>query len=147
MMKTWYLLLYLTLLRFPTAVQLQNDSVNASMILLSFNSYPIGIPHIMEPRPLVIRQIIATIQFIVQGVSDETYLFYFDIAFFWKSILNFRLLENNKLICPFYACFFVFENLDFGQKVFARGGIRTHPFMSKKREPYHSVMKVGYSLV
>ena len=51
---------------------------------------------------------------IIQGVSDEMYLFYFDIAFFWKMILNFRLLENNELICPFYACFFVFENLDFG---------------------------------
>ena len=44
----------------------------------------------------------------IQGVSDETYLFYFDIAFFWKSILNFRLLENNEIICPFYACFFCF---------------------------------------
>jgi hypothetical protein len=29
-------------------------------------------------------------------------------------------VENNELICPFYACFLVFENLDFGQKVFAR---------------------------
>jgi hypothetical protein len=45
----------------------------------------------------------------IQGVSDEMYLFYFDITFFWKSILNSRLLENNELICPFYACFFVFE--------------------------------------
>jgi hypothetical protein len=71
----------------------------------------------------------------IQGISDETYLFYFDITFFWKSILNFRLLENNELICPFYACFFVFENLDFGQKVFARVEIRTRPIMSKKREP------------
>jgi hypothetical protein len=80
---------------------------------------------------------------IVQGVSDETYLFYFDIALFWKSILNFRLLENNELICPFYACSFAFENLDFGKKVFARAGIRTRHFMSKKREPYHSAMKVS----
>ena len=62
---------------------------------------------------------------IIHGVSGEMYLFYFDITFFWKMILNFRLLENNELICPFYACFFVFENLDFGQKVFARAGIRT----------------------
>ena len=52
--------------------------------------------------------------FILQCVSDEMYLFYFDITFFWKMILNFRLLENNELICPFYAYFFVFENLDFG---------------------------------
>ena len=67
---------------------------------------------------------------VVQGISDETYLFYFDIAFFGRSILKFRLLENNELICPFYACFFVFENLDLGQKVFARAGIRTRPFMN-----------------
>ena len=81
----------------------------------------------------------------IQGVSGEMYLFYFDITFFWKMILNFRLLENNELICPFYACFFVFENLDFGQKVFARVGIRDSkpPFISKKREPYHSAMKIG----
>ena len=58
-------------------------------------------------------------------------------------ILNFRFLENNELICPFYAWFFVFENLDFGQKVFVRAGIRTHPFISKKREPYHLAMKIG----
>jgi len=51
---------------------------------------------------------------ILQGVSGEIYLFYFNITFFWKMILNFRLLENNELICPFYAYFFVFENLDFG---------------------------------
>ena len=49
----------------------------------------------------------------IQGVSGEMSLFYFAITFFWKMILNFRLLENNELICPFYACFFVFENLDF----------------------------------
>ena len=83
---------------------------------------------------------VLTMWLIVQGVSDETY-----ITFFWKNILNFRLLENNELICPFYACFFVFENFDFGQKVFARAGIRTRPFMSKKREPYHSAMKVGFA--
>ena len=42
----------------------------------------------------------------------------FDITFFWKMILNFRLLENNELICPFYAYFL---NFFFFLKIFSLG--------------------------
>jgi molecular chaperone DnaK (HSP70) len=80
--------------------------------------------------------------FHLQAVSDETYLFYFDIAFFWKSILNFRLLENNELICLFYACFFVLKIFTLG-KIFSPGLGFEPTLLCKKREPYHSAMKVG----
>ena len=55
---------------------------------------------------------------LVQGVSGEMSLFYFAITFFWKMILNFRLLENNELICPFYA---YLKNFFFFLKIFSLG--------------------------
>ena len=67
----------------------------------------------------------------IQGVSDEMYLFYFDIAFFWKSILNFRFLENNELICPFYACFLFLKILTLGKKFSPGMGFEPAPLWAK----------------
>ena len=67
----------------------------------------------------------------VQGVSGEMYLFYFDITFFWKMILNFRLLENNELICPFYACFLFLKILTLGKRFSSGLGFEPAPLWTK----------------
>ena len=67
----------------------------------------------------------------IQGVSDEAYLLYFDITFFWKSILNFRLLKNNELICPFYACFLFLKILTWGKSFLPRLGFEPAPLWAK----------------